>query len=52
MCLPAARSISLKKGCTDLHMHTTASDGTIDVGERVEVAVENVLEAPITTSSP
>ncbi len=35
----------LAEGVADLHMHTTASDGTLTVDERVTLATERSLEA-------
>lgn len=35
----------LETGVADLHIHTTASDGTIGVGRRVELAAERDLDA-------
>ncbi len=35
----------LNEGVADLHMHTTASDGTLSVAERVEIAAERTLSA-------
>lgn len=37
--------MDLREGVADLHMHTTASDGTCSVGERVDQAVERDLDA-------
>lgn len=37
--------MNLKAGVADLHMHTTASDGTCAVADRVEQAVERDLDA-------
>lgn len=37
--------MDLREGVADLHMHTTASDGTCTVGERVDQAVERDLDA-------
>lgn len=37
--------MSLNQGVADLHMHTTASDGTCSVSDRLEQAVQNGLQA-------
>lgn len=37
--------MNLEAGVADLHMHTTASDGTCSVSDRVEQAVERDLDA-------